>query len=93
MFSRTARRGISPSPRCWCSAASRTIQDGQATNRAFFTAALDVPTWGAELAAGEGCGRIYIVQPSGDIEDDPNVTDRRFPGIQHNPSAVASRCA
>jgi rifampin ADP-ribosylating transferase len=34
----------------------------------------------AKLAAGEGRGHIYVVEPSGDFEDDPNVTDRRFPG-------------
>ena len=35
---------------------------------------------GAELAAGQGRGRIYIVEPSGEFEDDPNVTNKRFPG-------------
>jgi len=35
---------------------------------------------GAELAAGEGRGRIYIVEPTGALEDDPNVTDKKFPG-------------
>jgi len=37
-------------------------------------------TWGAELALGEGSGRIYIVEPTGLIEDDPNLTDKKFPG-------------
>ena len=46
----------------------------------YFTATLDAAIWGAELAAGEGAERIYLVEPTGDIEDDPNVTDRRFPG-------------
>ena len=41
---------------------------------------LDVATWGAELAVGEGTGRIYIVEPTGPIEDDPNLTDKKFPG-------------
>jgi rifampin ADP-ribosylating transferase len=36
--------------------------------------------WGAELATGEGRGRIYIVEPTGEFEDDPNLTDKRFPG-------------
>ena len=35
---------------------------------------------GAELAVGDGPGRIYIVEPEGDVEDDPNVTDKKFPG-------------
>ena len=37
-------------------------------------------TWGAELAKGEGPGRIYVVEPTGPFMDDPNVTDRKFPG-------------
>jgi rifampin ADP-ribosylating transferase len=46
----------------------------------YLTATLDAATWGAELAVGEGPGRIYIVEPTGPIEDDPNLTDKRFPG-------------
>lgn len=46
----------------------------------YLSATLDAPTWGAELAVGEGRGRIYIVEPTGSIEDDPNLTNKRFPG-------------
>jgi len=46
----------------------------------YFTATLDAATWGAELARGDGRGRIYIVQPTGPFEDDPNLTDKKFPG-------------
>ncbi len=46
----------------------------------YLTATLDAATWGAELALGEGPGRIYVVEPTGPIEDDPNLTDKRFPG-------------
>lgn len=46
----------------------------------YLTATLDAATWGAELAHGEGRGRIYVVEPTGPIEDDPNLTDKRFPG-------------
>lgn len=46
----------------------------------YLSATLDAATWGAELAVGEGRGRIYIVEPTGPIEDDPNLTDKRFPG-------------
>jgi rifampin ADP-ribosylating transferase len=53
---------------------------GRLMNYIYFTATLDAATWGAELAAGDGRGRIYIVEPTGDFEDDPNVTDKRFPG-------------
>jgi len=46
----------------------------------YLTATLDAATWGAELALGEGTGRIYVVEPTGPIEDDPNLTDKKFPG-------------
>ena len=46
----------------------------------YLTGTLDAATWGAELALGEGRGRIYLVEPVGRIEDDPNLTDKRFPG-------------
>jgi hypothetical protein len=49
-------------------------------NHIYFTATVDAAVWGAELAEGEGRGRIYIVEPTGPIEDDPNLTDKRFPG-------------
>lgn len=53
---------------------------GKAARYVYITATLDAAIWGAELAAGEGRGRIYIVEPSGPIEDDPNLTDKKFPG-------------
>jgi len=46
----------------------------------YLTATLEAATWGAELALGEGVGRIYIVEPTGPFEDDPNLTDKKFPG-------------
>lgn len=46
----------------------------------YLTATLDAAIWGAELALGESPGRIYIVEPTGPIEDDPNLTDKKFPG-------------
>ncbi|MBN2566364.1 MAG: NAD(+)--rifampin ADP-ribosyltransferase, partial [Candidatus Eisenbacteria bacterium] len=49
-------------------------------NHVYLTATLDAATWGAELALGEGPGRIYTVDPTGPIEDDPNLTDKKFPG-------------
>ena len=45
----------------------------------YLTATLNAATWGAKLAVGEGLGRIYIVGP-GPIEDDPNLTDKKYPG-------------
>jgi len=46
----------------------------------FLSATLDAAIWGAELAFGEGRERIYLVEPTGQIEDDPDLTDKRFPG-------------
>jgi rifampin ADP-ribosylating transferase len=46
----------------------------------YLTATLDAATWGAELAIGDVPGRIYIVEPTGQFEDDPNLTDKKFPG-------------
>ncbi len=56
------------------------FEQGRVMSYVYFTATLDAATWGAELAAGEGRGRIYVVEPTGELEDDPNVTDKRFPG-------------
>ncbi len=56
------------------------FEPGRPMNFVYFTATLDAATWGAELAAGEGRGRIYVVEPTGGFEDDPNVTDKKFPG-------------
>ncbi len=46
----------------------------------FLSATLDAAIWGAELAFGEGRERIYLVEPTGAIEDDPDLTDKKFPG-------------
>jgi hypothetical protein len=46
----------------------------------FLTATLDAAIWGAELSFGEGQERIYVVEPTGPIENDPDLTDTRFPG-------------
>jgi rifampin ADP-ribosylating transferase len=56
------------------------FEHGRVMNYVYFTATLDAATWGAELATGEGRGRIYIVEPTGEFEDDPNVTNKRFAG-------------
>lgn len=49
-------------------------------NHVYLTATVDAAVWGAELSVGDGPGRIYIVEPTGPIEDDPNLTDKKFPG-------------
>jgi len=46
----------------------------------YFTGTLDAAIWGAELAAGSGRERIYVVEPTGPFMDDPNLTDKKFPG-------------
>ena len=46
----------------------------------YLTGTLDAATWGAELAVGDGFGRIYIVEPTGPITDDPDLTNNRYPG-------------
>lgn len=46
----------------------------------YLTATTDAAIWGAELAQGDAPGRIYTVEPTGPIEDDPNLTDKKFPG-------------
>jgi hypothetical protein len=60
------------------------FQEGRVSNNIYFTALVDTAAWGAELAtalAGNGeRGRIYVVEPLGPFEDDPNVTNKRFPG-------------
>jgi rifampin ADP-ribosylating transferase len=59
----------------------------------YLTATLEAATWGAELAQGERRGRIYIVEPTGAIEDDPNLTDTKFPGNPtRGPTARKPRC-
>lgn len=55
-------------------------EEGRMMNYVYFTETLDAATWGAELAAGDAPGRIYVVEPLGEYEDDPNVTNKRFPG-------------
>lgn len=50
------------------------------SNHIYFTATLEAAKWGAELAKSAAKERIYIVEPLGEFENDPNVTDKRFPG-------------
>lgn len=46
----------------------------------YLSSTLDAAIWGAELAAGQAPERIYVVEPTGALEDDPELTDRKFPG-------------
>ncbi len=60
------------------------FQQGRVSNHIYFSALVETAAWGAELAAAFGDsgerGRIYVVEPLGPFEDDPNVTNKRFPG-------------
>ncbi len=56
------------------------FETGRAMNYVYFTGTLDAAVWGAELAGGDDRAQIYIVEPTGDFEDDPNLTDKKFPG-------------
>lgn len=49
-------------------------------NFVYLTATMDAAIWGAELAVGHAPGRIYLVEPTGAFENDPNLTDKKFPG-------------
>ena len=53
---------------------------GRIMNHVYMTQTLDAAAWGAELAPGDDRPRIYVVEPLGEIEDDPNVTDKKLPG-------------
>jgi rifampin ADP-ribosylating transferase len=63
---------------------SSNYHQGRIANHVYFAALLEPAVWGAELAAARreesGRPRIYVVEPTGPFEDDPNVTNKRFPG-------------
>ena len=63
---------------------SSNFQSGRVLQHVYFTAVLETAVWGAELATAlaglEHRGHIYLVEPLGPFEDDPNVTDKKFPG-------------
>ncbi len=59
---------------------SSNYGDRKKANYVYLTGTLDAAIWGAELAVGDGSGRIYIVEPTGIFENDPNLTDKKFPG-------------
>jgi rifampin ADP-ribosylating transferase len=59
-------------------------EDGRVSNNVYFSALIEPAAWGAELSCAlsgsEGRGHIYLVEPVGRFEDDPNLTNKRFPG-------------
>ena len=54
--------------------------DAEPLSWIYFAGTLDAAIWGAELAIGDGAERIYVVEPTGPIMDDPNLTGKKFPG-------------
>ena len=60
------------------------FQEGRVSNNVYFSALVETAVWGAELSTAvtgiEGPGHIYVVEPTGPFEDDPNVTNKKFPG-------------
>jgi len=54
--------------------------EGRTLSWIYLSGTLEAAIWGAELAKGEGRQRIYVVKPTGPIEDDPNLTNTKFPG-------------
>ena len=64
-------------------------RDSVVMNHIYFTTIAKGAGLAAEMARGEGRPRVYVVEPTGPFEDDPNVTNKKFPG---NP-AVVSECA
>lgn len=54
--------------------------DGRKLKHVYVAATLNSAVLGAELASGDGRERIYLVEATGAVEDDPNVTDKKFPG-------------
>jgi hypothetical protein len=56
------------------------FQEARVSKNIYFTALVDTAAWGAELAGSKERGHIYVVEPLGPFEDDPNVTNKRFPG-------------
>ena len=64
----------------WLTPGNRSNYADRKLSWIYFSGTLDAAIWGCELARGEGQERIYIVEPTGAFEDDPNLTDKRFPG-------------
>lgn len=55
-------------------------EPGRISNHVYMTLTLEAAVWGAEYALGQGPARIFMVEPEGPVEDDPNVTDKKYPG-------------
>lgn len=78
-FFHGTRADLAPGDRIDIGYRSNFLTDS-ALSWVYFTSTLDAAIWGAELTLGEGRQRIYLVEPTGPHFDDPNVTDKKFPG-------------
>ncbi len=58
----------------------KNYNDDRESKYVYFAGTLEAAIWGAELAEGDSKERIYVVEPTGDYENDPNLTDKKFPG-------------
>ena len=58
----------------------KNYNDDRKSEYVDFAGTLEAAVWGAELAEGDGKERIYVIEPMGDYENDPNLTDKKFPG-------------
>ncbi len=56
------------------------FSEDSALSWVYFAGTLDAAIWGAELADGDGRARVFVVEPTGAYEDDPNLTNKRFEG-------------
>ena len=60
------------------------FHEGRTSNNVYFSALVETAVWGAELSTAlgghAGRGHVYVVAPTGPFEDDPNVTNKKFPG-------------
>lgn len=66
-------------------------EENRVLNHVYVSVTLYAAMLGAELAAGNGRERIYLVEATGDIEDDPNVTEKKFRAIQQSHTVQNSR--
>ena len=82
-FLHGTRAVLSPGDELTAGRASN-FQSDRVMNHVYFAALVATAAWGAQLSAAlaglDECGHIYVVEPTGPFEDDPNVTDKRFPG-------------
>lgn len=65
---------------CIITGKKKNYNDDRKSQYVYFAGTLEAAVWGAELAEGAGRERIYVVEPTGEYEDDPNLTDKKFPG-------------